>query len=56
MKVVSKLVPYLTMIFERLRVTNDRLLIALDKLNDSNLLLSIAIKVYLAQGRPRSKF
>ncbi|MEC8613894.1 MAG: cyclic nucleotide-binding domain-containing protein [Verrucomicrobiota bacterium] len=29
----EQLVPYLTMIFDRLRVTNDRLLIALDKLN-----------------------
>ena len=30
----EQLVPYLTMIFDRLRVTNDRLLIALDKLNE----------------------
>ena len=30
----EQLVPYLSMIFDRLRVTNDRLLIALDKLNE----------------------
>ena len=30
----EQLVPYLTMIFDRLRVTNDRLLIALNKLNE----------------------
>ncbi len=30
----EQIVPYLTMIFERLRVTNDRLLMALNKLNE----------------------
>ena len=30
----EQIVPYLTMIFDRLRVTNDRLLMALSKLND----------------------